>query len=720
MVQPVDNLSTFFSLPMDAQGPQNDQVVGQDEFGRLIYQGQNGSRYVMTERPRMDMSNALAYAVDNPWETAKGVAGAIVEGAWNGIETPGNALRGETLTYGDVADTALDWGVMGAVGRAPEGSLRIFAGRNAQTADSAALEAAQRMAGEGASRDEIWRNTGWFQGVDGQWRFEIDDSGAGLVEDAFPMTYADDGRGYNHAAMGEAFQHQGPYSAYPGLADADLVRYPWGNAGTRGEYRPATVYSWGDGAPESVTLWDGFGPDNSTILHEMQHAIQHREGFARGGSPANALDLPPNPRHALWQQNQDAVRRAQAYRNSPQYQADLDAINARWNEYWEPQLQALDAERPPRGDAAGLEAFNARADAIFRGAEEESARLFPEAEEFTRVAREFGIDEPSPTLSPRETYRRLAGEVEARNVQTRADFTPEQRRATPPWETQDVPEVDQIVRYGSGPQASIPETPAQSIARLLREDPSQITDDMLGALTPNDNMELARLYDEGATGVPMPMDEASRMARAGEMGFDNVGYHGTPGDFARFNAPDQRNSHGTHIGTIGAANERVEGRLSDFIRGRMEARGEYSPDNVLPLIYRNPNPIEMEDMFSWSPEDLTGRLEYMSDVGEIGPYNVAPRESIHGGKYFDNRDIVGALEDQGRSGFRYTNIVEDAGSVSDAIFDPTNIRSRFARFDPRLRHLANLSAGVAAGGMMLPFVSEEDNALSRLEAYLNQ
>jgi hypothetical protein len=94
MVQPVDSLSTFFSLPMDAQGPQNDQVVGQDEFGRLIYQGQNGSRYVMTERPRMDMSNALAYAVDNPWETAKGVAGAIVEGAWNGIEAPGNALRG--------------------------------------------------------------------------------------------------------------------------------------------------------------------------------------------------------------------------------------------------------------------------------------------------------------------------------------------------------------------------------------------------------------------------------------------------------------------------------------------------------------------------------------------------------------------------------------------------------------------------------------------------
>jgi hypothetical protein len=134
MVQPVDNLSTFFSLPMDAQGPQNDPVVGQDEFGRLIYQGQNGSRYVMTERPRMDMSNALAYAVDNPWETAKGVAGAIVEGAWNGVSAPGNALRGETLTYGDVADTALDWGVFSAAGTAPQGAIRAGAMRSADDA----------------------------------------------------------------------------------------------------------------------------------------------------------------------------------------------------------------------------------------------------------------------------------------------------------------------------------------------------------------------------------------------------------------------------------------------------------------------------------------------------------------------------------------------------------------------------------------------------------
>ena len=47
----------------------------------------------------------------------------------------------------------------------------------------------------------------------------------------------------------------------------------------------------------------------------------------------------------------------------------------------------------------------------------------------------------------KDEYRRLAGEAEARNVQTRMDYSPEQRMAEPPWETLDVPEADQIVRF---------------------------------------------------------------------------------------------------------------------------------------------------------------------------------------------------------------------------------------------------------------------------------
>jgi hypothetical protein len=46
----------------------------------------------------------------------------------------------------------------------------------------------------------------------------------------------------------------------------------------------------------------------------------------------------------------------------------------------------------------------------------------------------------------REIYNRLAGEVEARNVQARMNFSPEQRMNIPPWLTMDVPLEQQILR----------------------------------------------------------------------------------------------------------------------------------------------------------------------------------------------------------------------------------------------------------------------------------
>jgi hypothetical protein len=44
-------------------------------------------------------------------------------------------------------------------------------------------------------------------------------------------------------------------------------------------------------------------------------------------------------------------------------------------------------------------------------------------------------------------YRRSAGEAEARNVPYRKDLTPAERRAKASWETQDVPDDQQIVRF---------------------------------------------------------------------------------------------------------------------------------------------------------------------------------------------------------------------------------------------------------------------------------
>lgn len=49
-----------------------------------------------------------------------------------------------------------------------------FGGENARRADLDALEQAKKMELQGVAADTIFRETGWFTGADGKWRFEID------------------------------------------------------------------------------------------------------------------------------------------------------------------------------------------------------------------------------------------------------------------------------------------------------------------------------------------------------------------------------------------------------------------------------------------------------------------------------------------------------------------------------------------------------------------
>src|SRR5690606_29236427 len=68
-----------------------------------------------------------------------------------------------------------------------------------------------------------------------------------------------------------------------------------------------------------------------------------------------------------------------------------------------------------------------------------------------------------------------------------------------------------------------------------------------------------------------------------------------------------------------------------------------------------------------------------------------------------------------RAGYNGRSGPAVVGSGTDfAIKDPANIRSRFARFDPRLKHLANLSAGVGGAAVMLPREQQDEE----LRAYL--
>lgn len=50
-----------------------------------------------------------------------------------------------------------------------------FAGVKSETADISMLDKAQQLEEEGKSKEAILKDTGWFKGLDGMWRYEIDD-----------------------------------------------------------------------------------------------------------------------------------------------------------------------------------------------------------------------------------------------------------------------------------------------------------------------------------------------------------------------------------------------------------------------------------------------------------------------------------------------------------------------------------------------------------------
>ena len=250
-----------------------------------------------------------------------------------------------------------------------------FLGKGAKFADEFMLGMAEKMEKAGITPDEIWQKTGWGKGADDKWRFEISDE---LKFKTKPT------RG-----MGDAYK--GDINEY--ISSPTLSSYDFGNAqlkeipGGGGSYtqQKGMTYDGKKISPDYDEITVGrtaYDDDRlKTVGHELQHAIQRKEGFARGGSPDKFV----------------------------------------------PDLQAL----------ADLNNMN-----------------YADMDDFQReMYRE--LKEKYPDISdPHTVYKRLAGEVEARNVEARIKMTDAERRATPPWKTEDVPRSQQILASIAGATAT--------------------------------------------------------------------------------------------------------------------------------------------------------------------------------------------------------------------------------------------------------------------------
>ena len=217
---------------------------------------------------------------------------------------------------------------------------------------------------------------------------------------------------------------------------------------------------------------------------------------------------------------------------------------------------------------------------------------------------------------------------------------------------------------------------------------SEVTDQMLDMGDPVLN---ARLNEYLYKNADIPMDAASRMARASDMGFDTntLMYHGTDSpDIVSFNP---------FIGS-----KRMP---ATFLSDSKTVAGTYG-DNVGQYFVRSDNPAEF---------NFDGRSSTYFNNESVTPSSLVYRvkeATDNAAKYGSETDSDLAFDLQSAGvdpmyadmidAVKMNNVVDSfgfGGSPANnlAVFDPVNIRKRSARFDPRLSHLKNLSASVGAG-----------------------
>lgn len=301
----------------------------------------------------------------------------------------------------------------------------MFVGAGSKAFDKAMAFTASKLEKKGATPQEIWKETGTVRGPDGLWRQEISDAEAkfvtapemldkaallkqGIAEnkqkikeskeypDLFPKELSKaqkalreenkankelaDTYQYNQAFTGSpanlAIEHPELYKAYPDLADVRVMQ---------GTYNPSFLGSFSPKYNAIEVTEKGLNYDpRSTVLHEMQHAIQEQEGFGVGG-------------------NVDTMARLKST-----IMNKIGDLNSQMGSY----VKAMDASTDPAEKALLRQQYDV--------AMEERMKLVPFAQ-----------------LDPMDAYRALMGEAEARLTQTRRDLTPEQRKQYFPFEMQD-------------------------------------------------------------------------------------------------------------------------------------------------------------------------------------------------------------------------------------------------------------------------------------------
>ena len=189
----------------------------------------------------------------------------------------------------------------------------------------------------------------------------------------------------------------------------------------------------------------------SALAHEIQHAIQYIEGFAKGGSP---------------EQMEKEFKEAQDEWKARAYAHELEEkAKEMGGEYNQSEVEKalveeykdLDMSDELPDKETRIKGFNYFA----RGYADRS---------MDDAIKRFRLNESTRSdFDSYKEYLKLAGEVESRNVEKRLGMTDEERRNSLAEETEDVNRDEQIVMNGNDASYSIVKDP-ETIKKLDKED----------------------------------------------------------------------------------------------------------------------------------------------------------------------------------------------------------------------------------------------------------
>ena len=269
------------------------------------------------------------------------------------------------------------------------------------------LNIARQMEEAGKDAKAIRLATGWEKGADKLWRYEISDANFRLTDN------------WRQAkTLSEAIEHEELFEAYPEFKDINVELDADANR-NNGSWNSKTNTIQVNATNEH-NMRDSF-------IHEIQHAIQTKEGFARGSNVLEMAKRSGSDTFMLSSQTMQEMKDATVVAESLS-----DNVTVTELKEWIKSEEDKDTRRILTDIYVMMS----------EGATIQEVRHTYRLE--LNKARMALQKELTRADSPYSQYLRVMGEVEARNVSKRRLYDLERRRNTLISETEDIAREDQI------------------------------------------------------------------------------------------------------------------------------------------------------------------------------------------------------------------------------------------------------------------------------------